>query len=238
MKFRLLLVASPLLVAFPLLTSAQTRHECWLKMTVSHKFSQSWSAGIDLQYRRQANYRTEDHNIARYPLGAIARTWLYRIYRRGWTAIISPAGYFVGDDILTAEGKTGTTKEFRVSAGVANTIQLHRVKNKNRFLADERFLLLNTPSHYSQLRFRLQNNFIIPLLLLKQENQISWIISQEYFIKAEKKKMRFDQERIYNAVQWTHKHVEADLGYQYVLQKNAGDFYHRNQLYIQFNFSI
>lgn len=227
-----------LLLAVPLLTASQTRNESWLKFTLTHQLKENWSAGIELQYRRQANYRSGEHNILQLPLGSVARLWFNHKLQKNWTLLFSPAGFFQNDDILNSKGEISRTNEVRVAAGATKSFALNHITNKNRLLLEERFISSNEPVSYFQTRLRLQNSFSLPLFTLKKEKTLSFFLSHELFLKAEKKYTGFDQSRIYNAIQCTRHNTETLVGYQWTYQKSTGRFFHRNQLYIQFNFTI
>lgn len=223
---------------YPLLTTAQTRNEFWLKAAVNHQFSKHWAAGIELHHRRQANFQSQDKNIFHYPLGNYARAWIQYKLPGEWLLIVSPIGYFSNEDILNSKGELKQTDEVRVSPGIIKSFTIGKVKNKNRFLYDARFAEFSRPGYFFQSRFRLQSSFTIPVLMLKKENQVSCFISGEVLVKKEKKAAGFDQNRLYNAVQWKNHSCDIDLGYQWIVQKGAGSVFYRNQLFIMFNINI
>jgi len=226
------------LLFFPLLAFSQTRKEFWLKLNFTHQFSTKWMAGLDLQHRRQANFNQADKNIFHYTLANYGRIWLYYQLPWNWSLVVSPIGYFNNEDILNAAGTLKQTNELRISPGIVKVFDLGTVKNKNRFLYDIRFAEFDQVTHFTQSRFRLQNSFTIPLYSFKKQNQLSYIFSNEILIKKEKKLTGFDQNRVYNAVQWKLHRSDINLGYQWVVQKGTASTFHRHQLYLLLNIAI
>lgn len=222
----------------PQLAFAQTRKEFWLKVNLTHRFDTKWSAGLDVQHRRQANFKTADHNIFHHTMANYVRGWVYYQLPRQWTLVLSPIGYFDNEDILNTAGELKQTNELRISPGIIKSFQWGQVKNKNRFLYDIRFAEFDKTSHFTQSRFRLQNNLLFPLFSLKKNQQFSYLLSNEVLIKKQKQVTTFDQDRLYNAVQWKHGPHDISLGYQWVVQKGTSNIFHRHQLYLLVNIAI
>jgi hypothetical protein len=89
-----------------------------------------------------------------------------------------------------------------------------------------------------QSRFHLQDNFSIPLHSFRENNSLNYYISNEIFIKKHKADIGFDQNRLYNALQWKFYRSDISMGYQWALQKGTASLFHRNQLYVSLNLVI
>lgn len=224
-----------LLLLLPVSLAAQTRSEFWLKLNMTHALNQHWNAGVDFHHRRQANFNTDDKNIFHYPLGTYARAWITYKLQKGWTVILSPVGYFHNEDILNRAGELKQTNELRISPGLIKELKLGRAKFKNRLLYDARFADYNTPFYFFQSRFRLQNNLFIPFI---NNSGLGYLFSNEIILKNEKGSSSFDQNRVYNAIQYKISNQEVNAGYQWVLQKGNSRLFHRNQFFIQLNLLI
>lgn len=222
----------------PIAAASQTRHECWLKMMVTHPLNEHWSLGAELQHRRQANFQVQDKNIFHYPLANYVRAWITYKLPHNWTLVLSPVGYFDNEDIVSSDGELKQTNELRVSPGVIRAFEMGRIRNKNRLLYDARLADFNKSYHFFQSRFRMQNSFSFPVFWVKKENKISYHLSNEILIKKEKTSVGFDQNRLYNAIQWENHGLNIDIGYQWIVQKNGASTFRRNQLFIALNINI
>lgn len=232
---------NPVLVIFLFISSistAQTRNEFWCRLNITHPLDKHWSIGIDMHHRRQANYQSGDKNIFRYQLGNYARLMLFYQLPEKWTIFVSPLGYFANEDILNRDGELKLTNELRTSLSIIKAFDIGHIKNRNRFQYDIRFPEFDKVSHYVQTRFRLHNSFTIPLHNFSEKSSLNYFISNEIFIKKQKADIGFDQNRIYNALQWKLSRSDINLGYQWVLQKGTNSRFHRNQLYLSFNLVI
>lgn len=218
--------------------SAQTRNEFWGKINITHPLNDRWSVGLDLHHRRQANYRTDDKNIFRYNLGNYGRILIYYKLPKNWTIVLSPIGYYGNEDILNAAGELRQTNELRISPGVMKSYDIGKIKNRNRFLYDIRFAEFDKATHFMQSRLHLQDNFTFPLHSFKENKSLNYFVSNEIFVKKHKTDIDFDQNRLYNALQWKFNRSDISMGYQWVLQKGTETIFHRNQLYISLNLTI
>ena len=234
MKKRLLL----LLLWAPFFSHSQDRNEFWLKINLGHRFSERLSVSLDVQHRRQANYRTKDENIFHYPLANNMRIWVNYRLPHNWMLVLSPIGYFNNEDILNSNGELRLTNEWRVSPGIIKSFNIGKIKNSNRLLLDARFAGINSHDYFFQSRFRLQDSFTMPLFTLKKRSRFAWLLSNEVLLKKEKRSGGFDQNRLYNALQWENPHTGVDIGYQWVLQKGLNSSFRKDQLFIILNISI
>jgi Protein of unknown function (DUF2490) len=227
-----------ILLLIPVFSTAQKHTEFWSKLNTTVTVNKSWSIGMDVQYRRQANYRDDDKNIFHYPMAKSVRAWMYHNLKNQWQLILSPIAFFKNDDILNINGEIRQTKELRQMVGTSKSIDLNRVKNKNRFLIEVRFIDFDNNSSYTQFRYRLQNSFTIPLHKKEKATGMNYFLSNEILIKNQKQQPSFDQNRVYNALQWKFMHADIDLGYQWVIQQNTATTFRRNQLFVILNLSI
>lgn len=231
------------LVIFSLLlaslsTSAQVHNEFWTRLNITHSVGGHWSIGLDMQHRRQANYLTGEKNLFHYPMSSSVRVWVYYQLKKQWQLITSPIGFFENDNILNSTAAIKKNDELRTIVGVSKTIMIKRVKNKTRFIFENRFIDFYKSDYHFQTRYRLQSNVTIPLHKKISPTGMNYVLFDELYIKTEKHTTDFDQNRVYNALQWKLKHTDIDLGYQWVLQQNPTTTLHRNQFFIIFNLAI
>lgn len=222
----------------PAISQSQTHTEFWSKLNTTVTVNKSWSIGMDVQYRRQANYRGDDKNIFQYPMAKSIRVWIYHNLKSQWQLVLSPIGYFENDDIINGDGEMKQTNELRQLIGASKTYDIKRIKNKNRFVIEIRFIDFDKVNNYTQFRYRLQNSFTIPLHKKANATGINYFLSNEILIKKQQQLTSFDQNRVYNALQWKFTHADIDLGYQWVVQRNTATTFHRNQLFVMLNLSI
>lgn len=220
----------------PLIAFGQSRSEFWVKLNINHPINTKWSVGVDLHHRRQSNFQSGDKNIFHYPLGNYARVWLNYKLSKGWLFTLSPVGYFHNEDILNQNGELKQTTELRISPGIIKEWMIGKLKNKNRLLFDARFAEYNKPGYFFQSRFRMQNSLSIPFI--KKEPMLSYLFSNEILMKKEKGHMSFDQNRVYNALQWKIIPIELNAGYQWIFQRGTTGSFHRNQLFIMLNITV
>lgn len=218
--------------------SAQTRKESWIRLNLTRRINTNWSVGLDLQHRRQANYRTGDHNYMHYPLSSFGRAWLYYQLPKGWTLLLSPIGYFDNEDILNVNGELKQTNELRISPGIMQSLLLGPVKLRSRLLYDIRFADFGQPGHYTQTRLHWQESVLLPVCPTGKNSKLLYQLADELFVKKQGSDIGFDQNRLYNGLQWKYKASTIDLGYQWVLQKGTSSNFHRSQLYLAFNVQL
>jgi hypothetical protein len=222
----------------PLLIQAQTRKESWFRLNLTHRFNTNWSAGLDIQHRRQANYKTGDGNILHYPLSSFARAWIYYQLAKGWTLLLSPVGYFDNEDILNVNGELKQTNELRITPGVSNSLVTGPLKIRSRLLYDIRFADFDKPGHYMQSRLHWQESLLIPLCYTGKNSRLLWQVYDELFIKRQRTITGFEQNRIYNGLQWKVSTSTVDLGYQWVVQRGSSSNFKRSQVYLAFNIQL
>lgn len=230
------LTIAALLLAVSL--SAQTRRESWFRLNLTRRINPQWSAGLDLQHRRQANYRTGEHNFLHYPLSSFGRIWIYYQLPRNWTLLLSPIGYFDNEDILNSKGELKQTNELRITPGVMQSLQAGTLKLRSRLLLDIRFADFDKAGHYTQTRLHWQESLLVPICPTGKNSRLLAQAADEVFIKNQDGDTGFDQNRLYGGLQWKYRASNIDLGYQWVLQKGTSSLFHRTQLYLAFNIQI
>lgn len=219
-------------------SAAQTRRESWFRLNLTHRFNSNWSAGLDLQQRRQANYKTSDRNIFHYPLSSFARAWIYYQLPKDWTILLSPIGYFDNEDILNTKGELKQTNELRITPGVMKTLVTGKCRIRNRLLYDIRFADFDQPGHYLQSRLHWLEGLLVPFLTTGKNSRLQYQFYDELFIKKQRAVIAFEQNRVYNGLQWKYNSSTVDLGYQWVVQKGTSSVFHRSQLYLAFNLQL
>lgn len=224
-----------LLSLIPFTLTAQPHAEFWSKSSVTISINNHWSFGIDVQYRQQANYRKGDKNILHYPMGRSVSSWIYYNLKDQWQIILSPAGWFKNEDISNNNDDLIETTELRQVIGTSKTVEIRRIKNKNRLLVEIRFIDFDKSNYNKQARYRMQNSLTIPLHKKEKLAGLNYYFTNELFIKNQKSITSFDQERVYNALQWKSKHKEINLGYQWVAQQSSNNFIYRHQLLMILN---
>lgn len=224
-----------LLYLVPFTLTAQPHAEFWSKLSAVKLINSYWAFGIDVQYRQQANYRKGDKNILHYPMGRSVSSWIYYNLKDQWQIILSPAGWFKNEDISNNNDDVIETTELRQVIGASKTVEIRRIKNKNRLFIEIRFIDFDNSKYHKQSRCRVQNSLTIPLHKKEKLVGLNYYFSNELFIKKQKSITRFDQNRVYNALQWKFKHTDVDMGYQWVVQQSASNTFQRHQLFIMLN---
>lgn len=213
----------------PFVSFSQSHHEFWSKTNLTKTINNHWSIGLDLQYRQQSDFNTGDKDIFHFPLTRSLRSWAYYQTKNKWTIVISPMAYFIANELKKDQGDVKRTEEMRFTGGVMKGFNLNKLKINNRLLAEYRIIDLNNPGQFSQWRFRLQNMVTIPIHSTKKTTGLNYLASSELFLQSQTQKILFDQERLFNALQWKFKHFDVDLGYQWSIQKTKTTTVNRNQ---------
>ena len=216
----------------------QNRNEFWSKLNMTKKMNEKWSIGLDLQYRSQANYRSNPHyNIFQYPLTNSIRTAIYYKLPKEWSLIASPFIYFEAKEI-DKQSNLQTTHEFRTALGATKNFQWQKIKNKNRFLYESRFFEWGNANQSFQHRYRLQNIFIFPFLNVKESPKWNIFAMNEFLVKTQNANTLLDQNRLILAVQYQFKMIEILSGYLHVFQQGSRDVFQRRIWLTTFHISI
>lgn len=225
------------LLLIPAFVQSQARNEFWIKVSAKHHFKNRWTAEVDFLHRRQANFYSGEKNMFHLKLLNSIRPWAYYQLKKNWQLVLSPASFFIFDDIKNSNGDLKKKKEIRVAAGISKSYSLGKIRNKNRFIAEERFINFNNDQSYKQLRFRFLTSFSYPFS--KKSNQgLSYQIADELIIKSLNNDIGFDQNRLYNSIHWKLKQTDIELGYQLTHVQGDNSSTHNNQLIVALNFTI
>lgn len=217
---------------------AQDRREAWLRINLIHWQTPKKGIGLEFHQRTQANYKTDDKDILRYPLLTIIRPWLYWKLPKSWTFTYSPLSYHGYTTIKSAVGETDTYTELRTTLGIQRNYTFKTVTNRNRAWYEFRFIDIAGDAYRFATRLRIQNAFVVPLWKLSSKGQLGYLLSNEFFWSLETSYIGFDHNRLYNALQWRIKNQEVNLGYQWSLHKSNTDLYNRRQLFINTSFEF
>ena len=173
-----------------------------------------------MQYRSQANYRiTDNANLFDRDLAYSLRLWAFYKLPKNWTINAAPIAYFSNTDILDEFAHLAYYQEIRTMWGMSKGFTFSKISNKNRLMYEARFIQWDKPSAVVQHRYRLQNAFTLPLVKLNQSSKVNLFIMNEFFLKTQKAKTGFDQNRMYAAVEAQYKRLGLVSGYQHVFQQ-------------------
>jgi hypothetical protein len=112
-----------------------------------------------------------------------------------WAIGLSPVGYFSNEYALNSIGLLKQTNEWRISPGIIKSFNKGKLKNWNRLLYDASFAGIGSDEYYFQSRFRVPDNFVTPLFVIKKENRFSWLFSNETLPKGNKGRDGFDEKK-------------------------------------------
>lgn len=217
--------------------NTQTHHEFWSKVSITHPFQNNWSAEVDLIHRRQANFLSGQNNMFQFKLVNSIRTWVFYKLNKNWQIISSPVSMFTFDDLMNYTGELKEKKEIRTAIGVSKSYHLGSISNKNRFIAEERFIEFNRNDGNRQTRFRFLTAFGI---LFSKEDKLgfSYQVSDEIITRLSARYFDFDQNRLLNSIHWKKKRSDIEVGYQFVLQKGKNGLFYNNQLLVGIYYTI
>lgn len=216
---------------------AQHRNEFWTKINATKSISPRLEGGIDIQHRRQNGFKS-NYNMFRYKMTNSLRFWAYYKLNHNWTLILSPFAYF--DNYLIKSGSEEIQKsaELRTMGGIVKGFSFGNLINKNRFLYEISSIAVTEPERAIRHRYRLQNAFSMQVTGFKNKSSLNYSVINEILFKTLKGNTNFDQNRIYNGLQWKFMKSDVNAGYQWTLQKEANSFLNKNQLLITLNLSL
>jgi hypothetical protein len=218
--------------------NAQTRDELWTKINVTKSLNEKWVVGFDIQHRRQANYQIKEKNLFHYDLNNSIRGWVYYKIKNDWMLLLSPIAYFTNNDVKNTEGELKFSHELRSNLGISKNIMIVKIINKNRFLYEIRDIQFDSPEKTIQHRYRFQNYFIVPILKINTQNTINYTVFNELFFRTQNEISRFDQNRLYNAIQLKEKHWDVNLGHQYTYQNISSGNINKHHLMFSININL
>lgn len=201
---------------------SQNRAELWTKLNIVKTLNPQWTIGTDAQYRSQANYRiTDNANLFDRDLAYSLRFWAFYKLPKNWTINAAPIAYFRNTDILDDFSHLSYSQELRTLWGISKSFTFSKITNKNRLMYEARFIQWNQPNAVVQHRYRLQNGFTFPLFKLQKNSKGNLFVMNEFFLKTQKEKTGFDQNRIYAAFEFQHKWLGLVSGYQHIFQQGS-----------------
>lgn len=215
---------------------SQNRNEFWSKVSLTKKINKHWAIGMDIQHRRQADFYKEDKNIFHFGLTNSIRVWAYYKLKQNWSIVASPIAYFENDNIVNASGVTANSKELRSMIGIGKNLFFQKLVNYNRLLFELDLINFNYPEMLTRHRYRLLNNFILPIKCINLTHSLNYDFYNEVFLKTQKGLTSFDQNHFYNGIQWKWKQSDLNIGYQYTYQKVTNNYINKNQISLSLNF--
>lgn len=227
-----------ILLFFVNATYAQQQNEFWTKINVTGHVNNHLAFGVDAQYRRQADFYSRDKNIFHYPLSKSIRLWTYYKLKDNWTLVASPIAYFNNENLENISGKISNSNDLRSMIGASKLFLLGHLRSNNRVLYEADLLGINSHDLTLRHRYRLYNNILFPIKKLGETHGINYFFFNEIFYKTQNGISSFDQDHVYNGVQWKWKDSDLNMGYQYTYQKNAGNYFHKNQFLLFLNFVL
>ncbi len=217
---------------------AQSQNEFWSKINVTTKINSHWTLGIDGQHRRQADYLKHDKNIFQHTLTNSIRLWAFYKLKQNWTIVASPIAYFNNKNINNTTGNFIHSNELRSMIGISKNFRFGNFFNINRLLYEVDFIKAEATNIPTRQRYRLLNNFILPIRNLKRGHSINYNFYNEIFLKTQARVSSFDQNHFYNGIQWQARRSDLNIGYQYTYQKGINGYIHKNQLLFSLNFAM
>ncbi len=219
-------------------SSAQDRHEAWLRVNLIHWQTPKKAIGVEMHQRMQSNYKSGDKNMFGYPLISLVRPWLYWKLHKNWTLSYSPLSYHRFTTLTNITGETDHYTELRSTLGIQQNIKLAALTNRNRAWYELRFIDVGGTAYQFATRIRIQNALIVPLWKFSPHQQLGYQVSNEFFWALQSGYVGFDHNRLYNALQWKINKQELNIGYQWSLHKNGSVLYDRRQLFINTSFEL
>lgn len=220
----------------------QVRNEFWTKLNMNKKINNKWIVGGDIQYRTQENYYIQDRQIFRHSLLQSIRTTIYykAFPKYDIEILASPLVYF-RSFYIDKQGDIKDSREMRVAMGAMQTHTFwEKIKFRNRLQYEMRFMKIDAPEQFLQNRVRWQVQTLLPICQTSNKKScgINYIIFNEIFFANETNNIFFEQNRIYNAIQFKYKWAEWNIGYQRNIQNLKGEITERNQVHISANLMI
>ena len=215
---------------------SQDRNEFWSKISLTKKVNKQWSLGIDIQHRRQADFYKEDKNIFRFGLINSIRLWAYYKLKQNWSIVASPVAYFENENIVNASGEIINSKELRSMIGIGKNLFFQKLVSYNRLLYELDLINFNYPGMLTKHRYRMLNNFILPIKSFDVTRSLNYNFFNEVFLKTQTGITSMDQDHFYNGIQWKWKQSDLNIGYQYTYQKGTNSYINKNQILLSLNF--
>ncbi len=224
-------------IIFTNIAIAQTRNELWAKYNFSAKISSRFSAAVDINFRQQANYLTNDKNLYRLPLMRGSRFWVFYNLKNNY-AVVGSVLLAKTFSLQNEKADLLNATETQVDIGLLNKVKVHNLENRNRLLFERRDIHPSNKSRILQYRYRLQNNVEIALKTFSASSKINFILQNELFFKTQQSSTSFDQNRTGFILQWRCSHYGYQAGFQKGFQNLNNHSISKNQLLLTLNYSI
>jgi hypothetical protein len=218
------------------ITIAQTYNELWAKYNIHKNICSKFSASVDINFRQQANYFSNDKNICKLPLMRSSRLWLFYNLKNNY-AIVGSFFFAKTYDIKNTDANIISATETQFDIGLSKKLMLQKLENRNRLLIEKREVNPQKKQIIKQYRYRLQNSLIIPLKIFSASNKLNCVITNELFCKTQQSFTTFDQNRTSSLLQWHYHHYEYNIGFQKTYQNQNENVVTKNQLLITFVFN-
>lgn len=213
---------------------AQQVYEWWSKFNFTQSLTDKVAFSLDLQHRRQNGSNT-DYNLLRYTMTNSARLWLFYSANNNWSIILSPIALFENRNFNHSTQKLQHSSELRTMTGLAKAVAIDKATVNNRLLYELSFIQTAPSNNITRHRYRLQNSLLIPLKNRNNGSALNYNLANEVFIKTIQRKSSFDQNRIYQAIQWKDNFTAINVGYQLTIQQELSSLVHKNQFVISVN---
>ncbi len=192
---------------------------------------------MDVQHRRQANFYEHDKNIFHFGLTNSIRIWTYYTLKQNWSIVASPIAYFENKSIINAPGVRPISKELRSMIGIGKNLFFQKLVNQSRLIYEMDLLNFNYPETLIKHRYRLLNNFILPIKAIDLTHSLNYTFYNEIFFKTQNGMSSFDQNHLYSGIQFKWIQSNFNVGYQYTYQKLIKDYINKNQILLSLNFT-
>ena len=224
-------------IIFTNVSVSQTRNELWGKYNISAKINVHFSAAVDINFRQQANYLTNDKTFYRLPLMRGSRLWLYYNLQKNYAVLGS---FLLAKTFMLQNEKAEllNATETQIDLGLTKKIKLHNVENRNRLLLERREICPDNKSAIHQFRYRLQNSLEIPLKAFSASNKLNFILQNEVLFKTQQSSTGFDQNRTACILQWRYNRFGYQVGFQKGFQHLTDQSISKNQVLLTLNCSL
>lgn len=228
---------APLLLLLPLAGVAQSRTELWSRITLTHAAGKHWQLWADVQYRRQANYLIDSHNLLDRPLAYTGRVFVGYKLPHKTMIFISPAAIFESIKLQNNGDTLAYETEYRTTIGAWHNHSFGKFDSRIRLSNESRFFL-TTDTRQQRQRLLLQTNR--PLHTFGEKSALNLVLSDEVFTHLNPGgDFGFDHNRAIAALQFTRNKHDLTTGYQWHHQPIAGKpSLNRNVFFVNLSLNI
>lgn len=217
---------------------AQTRHEAWLRVNLTHWMGPKAGIGLELHHRRQSNFLNDEKDILDKPMLTIVRPWFYYRGLKNYVLAVSPLSFHDYNEVANNLGHLKNHLEVRSTYAIQRNLALGKIANRNRIWYELRFTDVNSQTRVFQTRLRIQNSFLLPILALGNQTKLNYNVTNEFFVAQKKDLINFDHNRFFNGLQLKKASYEINLGYQWSRHNASPHAYSRHQLFLNTSFDL